>query len=142
DVYDKLLVLQALRQEFPKATFFTTDLDARMLHPSEVTWTRNLIVASSFGLELRRPLQHGIPPFRDSSQSASFLAAQVAFISAPDRKQDAQEYRKYQEGLGTMIPVRVFEIGRHVAVDLSVDGPSRGGRACDTLRACNYVHPD
>jgi hypothetical protein len=28
DVYDKLLILQALRPEFPEALFFTTDLDA------------------------------------------------------------------------------------------------------------------
>src|SRR5262249_59930404 len=34
DVYDKSLVLRAFRREFPKAVFFTTDLDARMLHPA------------------------------------------------------------------------------------------------------------
>jgi len=31
DVYDKLLILQALRPEFPEALFFTTDLDALLL---------------------------------------------------------------------------------------------------------------
>ncbi len=33
DLYDKLLVLQAVRQEFPTVPFFTTDLDARYMHP-------------------------------------------------------------------------------------------------------------
>ncbi|MFZ4780047.1 MAG: hypothetical protein ACOYM3_32225, partial [Terrimicrobiaceae bacterium] len=46
DFYDKYLVLQALRQRFPELVFFTTDLDARLLHPAYIQWTRNLIVAS------------------------------------------------------------------------------------------------
>jgi len=56
DVHDKLLVLQALQPEFPTAIFFTTDLDARFLHPRERAWTRNLVVASSFGTAI-----HGRP---------------------------------------------------------------------------------
>ncbi|MBP8154541.1 MAG: hypothetical protein KAX87_04565, partial [Nitrospira sp.] len=32
DVYDKLMILQALRSDFPHALFFTTDLDARLTH--------------------------------------------------------------------------------------------------------------
>ena len=54
DFYDKYLVLQALRQRFPDVIFFTTDLDARFLHPDNFKWTRNLIVASNFGLSLRK----------------------------------------------------------------------------------------
>ncbi|HET7160039.1 MAG TPA: hypothetical protein VFI62_13665, partial [Burkholderiales bacterium] len=53
DVYDKLLVLQALRGEFPQAQFFTTDVDARLLHPQEFKWARNIVVASGFGVQLR-----------------------------------------------------------------------------------------
>jgi len=52
DVYDKLLILHALRQQFPKAIFFTTDLDAALLHREELPWTRNLLVASSFDLKI------------------------------------------------------------------------------------------
>src|SRR5262249_1016694 len=63
-LYDKLLVLQAIRNEFPQALFFTTDVDARFLHPNEFKWTRNLIVASSFGLKLHETLQGSVPPFR------------------------------------------------------------------------------
>ncbi len=36
DVYDKLLILQALSAQFPDALVFTTDLDARMLHPQQL----------------------------------------------------------------------------------------------------------
>ena len=78
DVYDKLLVLQALRPLFPDAWFFTTDLDALLLHPGGQNPTRNLLVASGFGLQLRPDIQKEIPPFRSSYQTAEFLAARVA----------------------------------------------------------------
>ena len=51
DVYDKLLILQALRPQFPEALFFTTDLDALLLPQNKTRYTRNLLVASSFGLK-------------------------------------------------------------------------------------------
>ena len=51
DVYDKLLVLQALRASFHDALFFVTDADARYLHPSEFEWTRGLVVMSGYGLK-------------------------------------------------------------------------------------------
>ena len=54
--------------------FFTTDLDARLFHPREQDWARNLIVASSFGLTLADELQRSIAPFRDSYQTAAYLA--------------------------------------------------------------------
>ena len=78
DVYDKLLVLQALRPLLPNALFFTTDLDAIVLNPSALTYTRNLLVASSFGLQLRPELQGEIPPFRSSYQTAAFLSTRAA----------------------------------------------------------------
>lgn len=73
DVYDKLLILQALREYFPGVVYFTTDMDARLLHPSQFDWARNLIVASGFGLELDPKLQGEIPPFRDSYQTSVFF---------------------------------------------------------------------
>jgi hypothetical protein len=81
DLYDKLLVLQALRPLLPNAWFFTTDLDALLLHPTEQKLTRNLLVASSFGLQLRPDVQGEIPPFRSSYQTAAFLATRVAIHS-------------------------------------------------------------
>jgi hypothetical protein len=78
DVHDKLLVAQALRDAFPDRALFTTDLDARMLHPRVTGYTRNLIVASSLPLALPDELQCGTPPFRDAYQTAVFLAARYA----------------------------------------------------------------
>ncbi|MGB6310861.1 MAG: hypothetical protein WBF89_24000, partial [Steroidobacteraceae bacterium] len=62
DVYDKLLLLQVLRGSFPRAVFFTTDLDALLLDPRQLKWTRHLIIGSSYGLALRPELQADIPP--------------------------------------------------------------------------------
>jgi hypothetical protein len=78
DLYDKLVVLQALRPLLPNALFFTTDLDALVQHPIALTSTRNLLVATSFGLQLRPNIQGEIPPFRSSYQTAAFLATRVA----------------------------------------------------------------
>jgi hypothetical protein len=107
DVYDKLLLLQSLRQRFPDVIFFTTDLDARLSHASQLKWSRNLIVASSFGLSLREDIQGGVPPFRDTYQTAEFLAAHVALGA-------------YTNDLPQALSPRLFEIGRYGPYDLSV----------------------
>lgn len=52
DIYDKQLILQALHRALPNTVFFTTDLDARLAHPGQYEWNRNLIVASAYGLGL------------------------------------------------------------------------------------------
>ena len=108
DVYDKLLVLQALRHEFTDELFFTTDLDARMLHPDTLKWTRNVLVASSFGLELSRDFQKEIPPFRDTYQTGQYLAC-LAALNYP---------RVTASNLTGLTPCR-YEIGRSGAFDLS-----------------------
>ena len=106
DLYDKLLTLQALRPRFPNAIFFTTDLDARLWHPNQLKWTRNMVVASSFGLELQPELQQDIPPFRDSYQTAEYLSCLSALgLVSPDELK--------------CISPRLFEIGRNGPVDLS-----------------------
>ena len=81
DVYDKLLILEAMHDKFPDAIFFTNGLDARFLHPEDYKWARNLLLASTFDLTLDRPLQRDIPPFRDSTQTAYFLATEMALAS-------------------------------------------------------------
>lgn len=99
DVYDKLLVLQAMRPSFPNALFFTTDADARYVHPTQFKWTRNLIVLSGYGLTLdeeelstKLALLKGGPmkgdskgeteiqlsSFRDNYQTAIFLTTILA----------------------------------------------------------------
>jgi hypothetical protein len=128
DTYDALLILQALREQFPNVLFFTTDLDARYFHADEQKWTRNLIVASQFGLQLEPSLQQTIPPFRHSLQTSAFFAV----LQAIDRVAP-------QPPKSTISP-RLFEIGRHGPVDLSVEGsndkqksihPKRGDVADD-----------
>ena len=73
DFYDKALILETLKHAFPEAVFFTTDLDQRYLDPAEHRTTRNLLVASHFGLELHEGLQRAIPPFRSVYQTALFF---------------------------------------------------------------------
>jgi len=104
DVYDKIMILQALRPYFPQVIFFTTDLDASLLHPAEFPWTRNLIVASSFDLRLGDTWQKGAPPFRSNYQSATFLSTQLAL--GPDQGD------LNQTAINAKIQPRIFEIGR------------------------------
>lgn len=129
DVYDKLLLVQALRDRFPEAVFFTTDLDARLTHPGELRWTRAMVVASSFGLQLRDELQGDIPPFRDTYQTAYFLATQVAMGSL-DRKQFAD------------LEPRVFEIGRKRACDLTPARKLSEEEKAERKKFRKSVHPE
>lgn len=115
DVHDKLLVLQALHDSFPDKVFFTTDLDARLVHSRTLAYTRNLVVTSSLPLVFADPrLQAGAPPFRDAYQTAVFLAA----------RQAACRSGKYCDDLKVAIEnVRdapsIYEIGRQKAVPIS-----------------------
>ncbi|HJP17921.1 MAG: hypothetical protein CMD96_06190 [Gammaproteobacteria bacterium] len=111
DVYDKLLILQALRDRFPTAIFFTTDLDARFLHPDEYKWTRNLVVASTFGLTLNlSSKEKSIPPFRDSYQTSRFFGTLLAMSDTNNLT---------QKDIYSILKPRIFEIGRNKAFDLS-----------------------
>ena len=125
DAYDKLLILQALRNRFPDVLFFTTDLDARMLHYEENQYTRNLVVASAFGLSpnnSRFPYQ-GLA-FRDSYQTALYNTIQMV-INNSDKSQykkcinfiDQVTGREYKNKC--VSPVKMFEIGNRTAVDYS-----------------------
>jgi hypothetical protein len=141
DAYDKLLVLRALRPAFPEALFFTTDLDARLADQGEIAATRNLLIASSFDLQLRPERQGDIPPFRDNYQTAAFLSTQVAV----------------SRGIGDCCEIpnwdwtaRVFEIGRGGAFAFPPQGnatvPSETEKAQATCRtevlACRDIRPD
>jgi hypothetical protein len=134
DVYDKLLILQALKNSFPHVIFFTTDLDARLFHPNELAWTRNLVVASHFDLMLHTPLQGTIPPFRDTYQTATFFtilrALDVLKESASLQKQSSignntpltlQPYEKAPQTFEPVPRTKLHEIGRNGPVDISMD---------------------
>lgn len=120
DTYDKLLILQALRSKFPGVIFFTTDLDARLFHPSEIKWTRNLIVASPFGLKLSEKVQPSTPPFRDNFQTSIFLSARLALCEkgAIEDPYAGCDVINQEKDNWTRYP-RIFEIGNYGAVDIS-----------------------
>lgn len=132
DPYDALLIIKALRPAFPHAIFFTVDLDARHLHSSEYKSTRNMVIASPFGLQLEGGLQRDVPPFRSSYQTSAYLAAlqAVQFVTCRPAGHHASaaapctsgyhvdltpEDRIYDAGSHP----RIFEVGRDGAVDLS-----------------------
>jgi hypothetical protein len=134
DVYDKLVILQALRNMFPGAIFFTTDLNARLAYPAQWKSTRNLIIASHFGLELQSELQTPIPPFRDSYQTSLFYSALLALAHpspAPSRDKDYRDPVQLATDMSEKSErttffwntgPRLYEIGRHGAFDIST-GP-------------------
>jgi hypothetical protein len=110
DVYDKLLVMEALHDALPNAIFFTAPLDARLTHPDEWRWARNLLVGSPFGLSLRERYQD-VPPFRESNQTACYTATLLA-AGNPAQK-------KFLRNKDVLFPVRLYEIGRKGAFDLT-----------------------
>jgi hypothetical protein len=121
DVFDKLLILRALRPSFPQVQFFTTDLDAEFSDESERDTARNLIVASHFGLKLNDWLQGNIPPFRDSYQTATFFGALLAlennrvedvFVRIPELRHDPWGYSSRDLRKAALAPL-VYEIGLH-----------------------------
>ncbi|HKE62619.1 MAG TPA: hypothetical protein VKB33_09115, partial [Nitrospira sp.] len=132
DPYDALLIIKALRPSFPHAIFFTIDLDARHLHASEYKATRNMVVASPFGLQLEGNLQRDVPPFRSSYQTSAYFAVlqavehvichphgdqrEVGLCTTEYHVSLTPEDRLYDSGSHT----RLFEVGREGAVDLSV----------------------
>ena len=133
DPYDALLIIKALRPAFPHAIFFTVDLDARHLHPSEYKSTRNMVIASPFGLQLDGSLQRDVPPFRSSYQTSAYFAALQAVQHVACRP--AEQERSAPGGCTAGYHVsltpedrlydarphpRLFEVGRNGAVDLSV----------------------
>jgi hypothetical protein len=142
DVYDKLLVLQALHNALPGVLYFTFDLDARLVEPKNLRWTRQLVVGSALGLSLRPELQGDVPPFRDSYQTATFYSTLVAihrFVSAgeahavqasrgagqggdPDSPGIFYHFdpdTRVQPGFQWTARPRIFEIGRSQEYDLT-----------------------
>lgn len=144
DVHDKLLVLQALQPEFPNAIFFTTDMDARFLHPREKAWTRNLIIASHFNLRLSETMQGDMPSFRDSYQTSIFLAtrlamddAQRALMAHTGAADPSAGAPTSQEAITKwFLAPRVFEIGRTQAFDFSPPPPAAPAVGRELRDAC------
>jgi hypothetical protein len=105
DVYDKLMILRALRPEFPDAIFFTNNLDAHFERRADWVFTHNLVIASPFGSKLPRDLQRNLAPFRDNIQTSMYAGTLVA-TGLLDK----------DKALELAMP-KVFEISRHGAYD-------------------------
>jgi hypothetical protein len=110
DIYDKLMILRALRPQFPGAVFFTNNYDAHFERHDEWDDTHNLVIASPFGStvpEIYIEHRH-IPPFRDSAQTATYVGTLVATSKMKQEEADCLSWQP-----------RIFEISRHGAYDLS-----------------------
>jgi hypothetical protein len=113
DVYDKLLILRAMRPHFPGTVFTTTDLDARYLQADYYEETRNLIVASVMGNSMDGTNQvssQRFTPFRDSYQPLATRSVMLALTTnVAVREKLEQQYP---------VKPRVYEVGRSRAVRL------------------------
>jgi hypothetical protein len=111
DVYDKLMILRALRPEFPEALFFTINYDAHFERRDDWGDAHNLIIASPFGNRLpalpkdRRKHVERVAPFRDNNQTSMYGGTLVA-----TGEWDAADLLRRPH---------VFEISRRGAFDLS-----------------------
>lgn len=148
DVYDKLWVLRALKPAFPNAIFFTTDYDAVLASKNDLPFTRNLVIASSYGAKLRQERQGDNPPFRSAYQTSAFLATQLALedlLKDPAQKQDEPSPEN-----GTVLETpHLFEITRSGQIlelpaetladeDRGSESPDKG--ACEEqVRKCSRV---
>lgn len=146
DVYDKLLILQALKEDNPNSLFFTTDLDELFLESSSQKWTRNLIIASAWSLnpttaqiedcQLNGKSRRFFPPnFRDSYQTAYFLSTCLAL-----QKQGTTDYLTFRQEQGpSMVDVEpvLYEVGRSEFIPLTppsdTDDSRLSGRKALTL---------
>src|SRR5438067_3900798 len=110
DIYGKLMILRALRPQFPNAVFFTNNYDAHFERRDDWGDTHNLIIASPFGSALPETYIEGmhIPPFRDTNQTSMYVGTLVA--TGRMTKEEA-DFLSWQP--------RIFEVSRHGAYDLS-----------------------
>ena len=110
DIYDKLMILRALRPQFPDAVFFTNNYDAHFERRDDWEATHNLVIASPFGStvpEIYVANRH-VPPFRDSNQTSMYVGTLVA---TKKMNPDDAKWLMWQP--------RIFEISRRGAYDLS-----------------------
>lgn len=136
DVFDKILLIQALRPHFPGAIFFTTDLDARLLDPGHRAFTRNLLVTSTYGLRLAKELQGETAPFRDNHQTAIFLAAQLAvghlsYYANEIADRSGKAFYLPTDPLAS--PPRVFEGGREQWIEQRISTTANFSSAKSSL---------
>ena len=114
DVYDKLMILRALRPEFPNAVFFTNNYDAHFERREDLGDVHNLVIASPFGGTLSLQRQKGLAPFRDNDQTSMFAATLLATGKITDLDEVLRQ-------------PHIFEIGRKGAYELVRAGKTISG---------------
>jgi len=108
DIYDKLMILRALRPQFPGTVFFTNNYDAHFERRDDWDDAHNLIIASPFGSTLPEIYPRSrIPPFRDNNQTSMYVGTLVA---TGRMTEEEAEYLSWQP--------HIFEIGRRGVYDL------------------------
>jgi hypothetical protein len=109
DIYDKLMILRALRPEFPGVLFFTNNYDAHFERHDDWDDTHDLIIASPFGTTLPDIyLKQHIAPFRDTNQTSTCIGTLVATGKMQNEEAWCLSWQP-----------RIFEISRRGAYDLS-----------------------
>ena len=108
DVYDKVLVMQALKPSFPSTLFFTTDLDTSLLSPSVSEAVRNTLVVTSHGLKPGSEKKKSTwTLFRDSYQTALYAAVTQALGDQNGKIIECTDPRLFEIGRG-----RFFELDK------------------------------
>jgi hypothetical protein len=145
DLYDKLLVIQALKERFPSHLYFTTDLDAGYLDAKVSGETRNLIVAAPFDLSLDHALdrrdhersQGRAMPFRYSYQTSVNLTV----LRALEGRES--ELAPSLGGFGSdRQPAVLFEVGygRFFRLKSPGEDPAERSGSATTRMAGNAAH--
>ena len=102
-IEDKLAILRRVRPMYPNANFITTDMHADFLQRNNLAFTRNLLVASHYGL---KPKIASNLSFRDTYQVAVFEAVTLSL--------NQHDQLETQESL-QLDQASVFEIGNFYA---------------------------
>lgn len=115
DVFDKVMILKALRPWFRNTWFLTTDLDAQFLQRDNINATHNLVVASSVDfstVEISAPKNSDASsspdrfrqfPFRSASQMSAYQG--VLHLLKPVDYSKPTVPRVYEIGLNGPIPI-------------------------------------
>ena len=105
DIYDKLMILRALRPEFPDAIFFTNNYDAHFEQRDAWADAHNLVIASPFSGTFRFEEKTRVAPFRDSNQTSMYAGTLAAIGKVTDLRQIVRQ-------------PHIFEISRKGAEEL------------------------
>lgn len=105
DIYDKLMILRALRPEFPDAIFFTNNYDAHFEQRDEWDDAHNLVIASPFSGTFLFEGKTRVAPFRDSNQTSMYAGTLAAMGAITDLREIVRQ-------------PHIFEIGRKGAQEL------------------------